>query len=294
MRCFTPPSKHAAYLLFELAISMMVLMVLMQFLFPLLANARQQSLDKTRLLDRLELSSALVDHFQSQLSPLFWKACGNGVGDHIEIGNADANVPERIEHKALLVGNDWLYANQNAQCSYPLKMTSLTPELPYACDWDAGDSVVFSSCRSSDKGLITQTTTTSTRFSFSNTELLDESGILLSQQGFVWYLAEGKSDDAFWRTPSLSGNSLELWSGINKLSIYPLLDLDANGALDTLDHEYGVFPLSQLKGLWIELMVKQAPCRYQDEALTDEYLNHRGDVWQYNSRCEYPLSFVVD
>lgn len=294
MSRFAPSSRCAAYLLFELAISMMVLMILMQLLFPLLSHARNQSLDKIRLLDRLELSSALEDHFQSQLSPLFGKACGNGIGNFIEIGSAEASLPERIGRKTLLAGSDWLLASQNAQCSYPLKMTSLTPVLAYACDWDVGDRVVFSNCHTSANGLITQITSASTGFSFSDAELLGESGILVSQRGFIWYLAKGKNDNAFWRTPSLKGNSLELWSGINKLSIYPLLDLDGSGALDALANEYGLYPLSQLKGLWVELMVRQVPCSYQKEGQTEEYFNHRGDVWQYNARCEYPLSFVID
>ncbi|OUR64027.1 hypothetical protein A9Q77_12215 [Marinomonas sp. 42_23_T18] len=294
MRYFSSPKKRSAYLLFELAISLLVLMVLMQFLFPLLANARHQSSDKIRLLDRLELKAAVMDHFQSQLAPLFFKACGNGNSDYIEIGRAIDNLPERISHKALLEGSDWLNASQNAQCNYPLTMTSLTPTLAYSCDWDVGDIVVFSSCNISAKGLITQVKSASTDFSFSNAALLGASGIVLSQQGFIWYLADGKSDDAFWRTPSLSGNSLELWSGITKLSIYPLLDLDDNGALDTLVSEYGVYQVSQLKGLWLELLVKQMPCRHQDTVSMEEYLNHRGDIWLYNARCEFPVSFVVN
>jgi len=294
MKAFTSPKKQSAYLLFELAISMMVLMVLMQFLFPLLANARHQSSDKIRLLDRLELKAAVIDHFQSQFAPLFFKACGNAKGDFLEIGHAADSLPERIDHKTLLEGTDWLNASQNAQCSYPLTIVDLTPKLAYSCDWSVGEAVIFSNCNVSAKGLVTQVKSASTDLSFSSTELLGESGMVLSQQGFIWYLADGKSDDAFWRTPSLSGNSLELWSGVSKLSIYPLLDLDDNGALDTLVSEYGIFQVSQLKGLWLELVVKQMPCRHQDEVLMEEYLNHRGDIWLYNARCEFPLSFVVN
>ena len=65
MTPYKSPNKTAAYLLFELAISLMVLMVLMQFLLPLLATARQQTSTKINMLDQLELKAAVMDHFQA-------------------------------------------------------------------------------------------------------------------------------------------------------------------------------------------------------------------------------------
>lgn len=298
MTPYKQPNKTAAYLLFELAISLMVLMVLMQFLLPLLATARQQTSIKINMLDQLELKAAVMDHFQAQLSPIFRKACANGVNINIEIGPAEGVLPERINSKTLLAQSDWLLASQNGLCSTPLVMSSLTPSLALTCDWDAGDEVIFSSCDASAVGVVNEVSSSSTSLRFSGGELIGLSGVLLSQHPYIWYLAKGKSDNAFWRTPALSGNSLELWDGINYMSIYPLLDLDANGTLDNLTKEYGTYPLAQIKGLWFEMIVKQSACEMDisssPQGVLTQYTNHRGLDWFYQQGCEFPLSFVVN
>ena len=294
MRVFHSLHKKQGFLLLELLISLLVLMVLMQLLLPLLINARNQALNKTRLLDQEVLKSALVDHFQSQLSPIFWRGCDNASVFEFEIGPWDAVLPARISHKTLVEKSDWLTASLKAVCSYPIEMTSLTPSVAFSCDWDAGDEVIFSSCEGASVGVINEVSSNATEFSFGDDELLNQSGFVYSVSGFSWYLAPGKSDLAFWRTPSLSGNSLELWDGIQIMSIYPLLDEDLNGTWDALDTRYGRYSTTQLKGLWFELLVSQGDCNQQAQSIQADYVNQRGVTWSYHPRCEFVISFVVN
>ena len=291
MKYYSPTKSLTGYLLFELAVSLVVLMVLMQVLLPMLANVRDQSVQKTRLLARTELKQAVIDHFQSQLAPLFWRACQNANGLNIEIGRSDQVLPERINNKSLLAQSDWLNAPLLGRCSSPFEMTSLQPATSYACDWP--DEVVCSSCETSDLGVVMLANDKGAEFAFNNDEIIGQSGFILSKQRFIWYLAKGKVDNAFWHTPELGGNSLELWSGIHNISIYPLLDLDDNGSFDTLGGDYGSYPISRLKGLWLEMRVRQSGCDVEHFQSNAEFVNHRGDVWQYQPRCEFILSFVV-
>lgn len=291
MKHYVSPNKSLAYLLFELVVSLAVLMILMQLLVPVLANVRNQSLRKTQLLEQFELKAAVIDHFQSQLAPIFWQACGRGNGFVLEIGSSSIDLPDRINNKALLAQSDWLLASHIGRCNYPIEMLSLAPSIAYACDWS--DDVIFSSCSMSDLGLVKEQDDMRTDFTFNNVALLGKTGFVLSKEPFIWYLAPGKVDNAFWRTPELSGNSLELWSGIKKMSFSPLLDTNNDGAFDTVTSAYGSYQVSQLKGLLLELLVTQDTCvQYKDEP-EKEFVNQRGDIWRYSARCEFILSFVV-
>ncbi|EAQ65415.1 hypothetical protein MED121_22127 [Marinomonas sp. MED121] len=293
MRPFPVLKNYHGYLMFELAISLTVLMVLMQFLLPLVSHVRDQASTKERLLQRVRLTNAVMDHFQSQLAPIFFKGCGKGESLTIEIGSATGTLPDRISSKDLMAQSDWLVASHNGVCSYPMSFNTLSPTLAYVCDWDEGERVTFSSCYGEASGVINEVNTKDTLLHFSDGALLGESGILLSEQGFIWYVAQGMDAAAFWRTPSESGNSLELWSGISKLAVYPLLDTDQSGRLDQLKSDYGLYPLNQIKGVWLELMVIQANCDVNTSNNEAIYTSHRGEVWRYNPSCEFPLSFIV-
>ena len=284
-------STFAGYLMFELAVSMLVLMVLMQLLLPVLASVRQQANTKGRLLSRIELEAAVMDHFQSQLAPMFWRGCGNASGLTFTIGAAKQTLPERIDNKAVIAQSDWLSAAHLGVCAYPIQVTSLSETIPYTCEWT--DEVIFSNCDISSQGVVEQVGSSRTDLTFYDSEVLGRSGLVLSKQTFIWYLAPGKLEDAFWHTPGESGNSLELWSGIRHMSFYPLLDSDSDGTFDTMTVEYGTYPASQLKGLWVELAVAEKVCSQEEKSIEQEFVNYRGEVWHFYPKCEFIIRFVV-
>lgn len=284
-------SSLAGYLMFELAVSMLVLMVLMQLLLPILASVRQQADTKGRLLSRVELEVAVMDHFQSQLAPIFWRGCGNAANLTFTVGTASQILPERIDNKAVLAQSDWLRAPHLGACTYPIKITDLSETIPYSCEW--ADEIVFSNCDISSQGAVEEVGSSSMDLVFYDSEILGKSGFVLSKQTFIWYLSPGKLEDAFWHTPEEAGNSLELWSGIRHMSFYPLLDKDSNGTFDTMTIEYGTYPISQLKGLWIELVVKEKACSQAEKKVEQEFINYRGESWRFHPKCEFVIRFVV-
>jgi len=307
-------SKHNGYLMVELLVSLVIVLVLMQFLLPLLNNSRNQMLSKMRVMDRIELKEAIVDHFQSQLAPILWRACGvastgnaieNSVDNSemkntmlVQIGNSAGVLPERLINKNIAQSTDWLMATQRGICRYSTRLSSLALTLPYSCSWDAGDEIVFEQCGGFSYGIVEKVTTTESHVKFSDESLLkegnesDENGVVVGHNPYIWYLNKKERYTGFWRTPQISGNSLELWSGIEKLAIYPLLDIDLDGAFDTLATEYKMYSLAQLKGFWLELIVNDMRCN-STSVHDSNYQNHRGVSWSYNTDCAFPLQFMV-
>ncbi|KZM41485.1 hypothetical protein OA92_13855 [Marinomonas sp. SBI22] len=291
MKPLISANAFAGYLMFELAVSFAVLLILMQLLLPVLSNVRQQTNTKLRLLSRIELEAAVIDHFQSQLAPMFWRACGNASDLTFTIGAADQTLPERIDNKSVLAQSDWLNATHIGTCAYPVEVSNLSQTINYGCEW--ADEIIFSNCDMSSQGVVERVGDISTDVKFYDSDVIGRSGFVLSKQAFIWYLAPGKLEDAFWHTPEASGNSLELWSGVRYLSFYPLLDIDSDGTFDTMTTNYGTYFVSQLKGLWIELIVKEKTCTQAEKEIEQEFMNYRGEVWRFFPKCEFIIRFVV-
>ena len=131
-------------------------------------------------------------------------------------------------------------------------------------------------------------TSTQTQIQLMDDTAIGKSGILESQDGFYWYLSPGKNGGtAFWRTPEESGNSLELLNGIERLAIFPLLDENNDGSVDTLVTNYGDFSLKALRGLWIEYQYVLDDCQSERGVqLEQSYLSMRSETWSYTSPCQ--------
>ena len=150
----------------------------------------------------------------------------------------------------------------------------------------------FSSCESYFPGQILSVSAQHSRIELIGGELVEDaigqSGIIESQDEFYWYISEGKGgQNAFWRTPRESGNSLELWSGIERLSVFPLLDDNLDGRVDALDTGYGQFSLAKVRGLWVEYQYRLHDCKSErDTQLAQDYRSMRGETWRYFSPCQ--------
>lgn len=291
------------FLMIELLVSLAVLMLLMSLLLPMVKSNRDQLDSKTEVIERIALKEAVVDHFQAQLSSILWRACANptdkdidelvqqGAG-WIEIGTNTSELPERLTTKDLPNSTDWLQAYQRGICRYSIRIDALSEELPYTCSWDEGDEVLFEYCDDMALGMVENVSSTKTDVTFYDDAIVGEMGTILSHDPYIWYLNDRSTYTAFWRTPQVTGNSLELWAGVEKLAIYPLLDTNSDGRMDTLSADYGAYALWQVKGFWLEVVVTDNSC--DDEQTDSSYNTHRGETWSYASDCSFPLQLVVN
>lgn len=294
------------YLLIELLVAMAIGIMILQSLVPILRQSRLQLTQQIQSMDRIALKSAIVDHFQAQLAPILWQACkaieqakNDESPQQFHLGKAeDSNLPIRINNKQPLLETDWLLALATGDCRYSTQLTQLSVEIPLSdCDWQRKESVVFQNCQHHYQGQVIQQSNSHTRLQFTNTELIGQSGIVSQQIPYFWYVAPSTSNQsigAFWRMGATKGRALELWFGVDKLALYPLLDINTDGQVDTLAAHYGAFPMRQLKGLWLELIVHDMACNPQAKPEPKQrYHTHRGKTWLYDRTCAFPMQFVV-
>ncbi|TBR42832.1 type II secretion system protein [Marinomonas agarivorans] len=297
------------YLLIELLVSLAIGVIILQLVLPVLTQGRQQAQRHLQQMDRVALKAAIVDHFQAQLAPIFWRACRTILPTdeedalpfsipHLHIGQASStNLPNKLATKILLPQTDWLLATAINDCRYSALISEIPVGLPYTCSWRRGDKVMFDNCHHQIEGEVINTDKYHTRLWFQSAGLLGQSGVISQQEKYVWYLAQGKAEQfsgAFWRMPQEKGNALELWAGVEKLAFYPLLDRNTDGRIDTISVNYGGFPLQQVKGLWLEIIANDVNCEpIATKSQLNEYATYRGAIWQYDPVCAVPMQFVV-
>lgn len=293
----------------SLMLEVMVACALMAIILPLIGPAVWRLQERHRLavtyLSQQTFHSALKSQFVAHWSRLRPAGCSVNDDVYLTIGRGTQE-PSRLVRRDVEERSDWLEATDYGACR--LSVGPLTNPLNIsnapACDLSIGDLLTVSTCLGHADAQVIRTSRDQTRlqlssFVFSNKErqtdgskkalsLLGQSGILESQEPFYWYVGQGKNGQpSFWRTPGMSGNSLELWSGLKRMAIFPLLDEDQDGVADTIDKHYGDYALSHTLGLWVEYLYQLPDCDLSERLQIEKvYHSMRGNVWHYQSPCQ--------
>jgi hypothetical protein len=289
----------------SLLIELLVVCALIALFLPLVVTALVRMQERHLLAqtyqDQQTIKAAIDAHFQAQWARLVPASCL--VSDDLFLTiESGMSPPLRLATRIVDKESDWLRGVDYGLCRGSVSVADNPFETRLSCHWKVGDNVRFSSCESYHQGQVLSVSAqkssiqlagdTFTEGNFAEGKVTEsaigQSGIIESQDGFYWYVSEGKEGrNAFWRTPLESGNSLELWNGVERLSVFPLLDDDQDGMVDALDTRYGHFALSHLRGLWVEYQYRLNDCKSErNTQLEQEYLSMRGDVWRYSSPCQ--------
>lgn len=278
-------------LIIELLVVCSLVALLLPFLVVALLRMQERHLLIKTYQDQQVIKAAIDAHFQAQWSRLRPASCliDESLFLIIESGMSP---PLRLATRTIDKESDWLRAVDYGLCRGTVRVNGNPLDTSLSCHWKAGDSVRFSSCESYFPGQILSVSAQHSRIELIGGELVEDaigqSGIIESQDEFYWYISEGKGgQNAFWRTPRESGNSLELWSGIERLSVFPLLDDNLDGRVDALDTGYGQFSLAKVRGLWVEYQYRLHDCKSErDTQLAQDYRSMRGETWRYFSPCQ--------
>ena len=238
-------------------------------------------------LDQAEFHTALTAQFQAHWARLLPAGCYLETGLSLTIGSADAR-PVRLSQRSLAAQSDWLEAMDYGACRLSLDTITTPLEKANHCDLSVGDWVRLASCRASQQSQVFQASEQLFSVHVLDSDLLGDSGILESQQAFYWYAGAGKNgQQALWRTPQVSGNSLELWTGLIALTVSPLLDENQDGFVDTIDARYGTYSLAKVRALWVEYMYELTSCKATSQRpITQSYETLRGEYWEYLAPCQ--------
>ena len=276
----------------ELLVAAFIVALVMPFLVRALSALFAQQQSAGQYLHTLQVQDALVDQLSSQWSRLAPAGCYQDEHAIIRIQSA-AQPPLLLKSRSLEATSDWLAGNDYGLCRLSVQASSTKITMPATCYWPKATKVTFSSCQGRYKGTVSASGRQQMTVTLQNNAGVGQSGVIEAEQGFYWYLATGKSASlALWRTPSERGRSLELWQGLQKLAIYPLLDLDQDGRVDSIDRRYGDYDLRQVKALWVEFSYRLAECRNpQTTALT--YRTLRGQLWTYQPPCEHVATHII-
>ncbi|NLQ18423.1 hypothetical protein HGG82_12440 [Marinomonas sp. M1K-6] len=278
-------------LLVELLLVCALIAMFLPFLVTALSRLQERHLLAETYQQQQALNAAIEAHFQAQWSRLVPANCRPNDALFLTI-QSGASPPDRLASRSVAADSDWLQGRDYGLCRRAIEVSENPFESTLACHWKAGDRVTFSSCESYYQGEVLSVSTHKSVIQLAGDGTADgaigQSGMLESQDGFYWYVSKGKDGlNAFWRTPEESGNSLELWNGIERLSVFPLLDNNQDGLVDTLDTRYGDIRLTHLRGLWVEYQYRLSDClAIDDQWQTQEYTSMRGDSWQYASPCQ--------
>lgn len=293
-------SSQTGWVLLEVMISTLIIMLLLTFMVPILHQAKQHNEIVQQRFQAQSWIEGFKDNLKAQWEKLAWFGCNSLSDITIEIGHSDAaNLPSRVRNKAIQGKSDWMKASLLGECLDFHTIDKNTFTFSSDCKWKAKQEIVFSHCLAPRTGWVDSVSGAMVSIQLNETvdaaqTSMSSSGLLLSKQEFVWYLAQGKGEHmSFWRAPLASGNALELWSGIKQIAIYPLLDLDFDGRLDELSTEYGKYTASSLKAIWVESLVVYENCKTKTNDPLIKYKNFRGDTWIYNGRCEFVADFIV-
>ncbi|BDX03371.1 hypothetical protein MACH16_21190 [Marinomonas pontica] len=282
----------------SLLIELLVVCALIALFLPLLVTAFAQMQERHLLAqthqDQRAIKAAIDAHFQAQWARLRPASCRIDATLLVMIGSG-TSAPSRLAARDVDETSDWLMGVDYGLCRGTTTVRENPLDVTLDCHWNAGDNVSFASCESNVKGQVFSTSARKSVIKLENDLVIGQSGIIESEDGFYWYLSEGmQGRKALWRTPDVSGTSLELWNGIERLSFFPLLDNSGNGMVDTLDTQYGAFPVTQLRGLWVEYLYRMDDCKLETSTLIEqEYRSMRGDIWRYSSPCQGVGNHIV-
>ncbi|MCB5161344.1 hypothetical protein [Marinomonas algarum] len=285
-------------LLLEVLVVCLLIALFLPFLVSALANVQNRHLLAQQYQNQFALQSAIETHFQAQWTRLLPAGCSLDERASITIQSGSIP-PDRLASRRVFSESDWLYGESYGLCQGSFTVTeNPQQEIALACHWKEGETARFITCRDHYLGQIIDINSRGnvSDIMFESDDVIGQSGILASQDGFYWYLSPGKDGSrAFWRTPAIKGNSRELFKNIERLAIFPLLDLDGDGAVDALATEYGEFSLEQVRALWVEYQYRLSDCR---ESLSDqaaqEYVSMRGDQWIYRSPCQHVGNQIIN
>ncbi|MBJ7539104.1 hypothetical protein [Marinomonas transparens] len=278
-------------LLLELLVAILLLSLILPFVVTATARLHERYQLAQTYLEQHKVKNAIEEHFRSQWSRLVPANCCDDETLFLTIQSGHS-VPSRLSKRPLSAQSDWLKGSDYGLCRTSVTITTNPLETGLSCHWKAGNRVSFSSCDARYQGQVLSVSSSRTKIELMDEAALGQSGILASEDAFYWYLGEGKNgQNALWRTPEGSGNSLELWAGLERLSIFPLLDNDKDGLVDAIDSRYGDFSLQTLRGLWVEYLYELSDCAINPNAKqapqrNREYRSMRGDTWHYQAPCQ--------
>ncbi|MFT2096996.1 hypothetical protein ACMUMQ_01450 [Marinomonas sp. 2405UD66-6] len=280
-------SQLKGSLLLELLVVCLLISLFLPFLVAALGRLQERHFLAQIYQDQHKFKAAIDAHFNAQWARLVPSNCYDGSDMFLTIGSGSAK-PDRLSSRVVMATSDWLKGADYGSCRSALTISENPFSTTLDCHWQAGDSVTFSNCAAQFHGQVLSVTSTQTQIQLMDDKAIGQSGVLESQDGFYWYLSPGKNGGtAFWRTPEESGNSLELLNGIERLAIFPLLDENNDGSVDTLVKSYGDFNLKTLRGLWIEYQYALDDCQSERGAqLEQSYFSMRGETWAYTSPCQ--------
>jgi hypothetical protein len=289
-----PQSRLAGSILLEL----MLVCALLAILLPLLVSPFWQLQKRHSLiltyLDQAKYQTALGAQFTAHWARLLPAGCYLDSTLSLTIGSAQ-NVPVRLSQRSMSSQSDWLEGMDYGACRVSLDSIQAPLITSNDCDLNVGELVRVASCEASVQAQVTQATDLAVRFDLLGNSVLEQTGILETRMPFYWYVGEGKNgQQALWRTPTVSGNSLELWSGVMALSVSPLLDEDQDGLVDTIDSRYGSYSLSKVRALWVEYLYELEPCQAATQIpLAQQYQTLRGERWEYLAPCQGVANQII-
>jgi type II secretory pathway pseudopilin PulG len=281
-------------LLIELLVVIVLVSLFLPFLVTALSRLQERHLLAQTYQDQHKIKAAIDAHFKAQWTRLVPANCSDDDDLFLTI-QSGASKPDRLSSRTVMENSDWLRGVDYGSCRASVTVSENPFETALDCHWKAGDSMTFSNCATSYSGQVLSVTSTKSTIQLdddftleSSGSLIRQSGVIESQDGFYWYLSPGKDGwTAFWRTPEESGNSLELWNGVERLTVFPLLDEDNDGVVDTLTTDYGDYSLQSLRGLWVEYQYRLNDCKSSSGVQLDQdYVSMRGDTWKYKSPCQ--------
>lgn len=274
-------------LLIEMLVACALISLFLPFLVSALARLQERHLLAQTYQDQHEIKAAIDAHFQAQWARLVPANCAMDESLFLTIQSGESP-PVRLASRKVSSGSDWMKGTDYGLCRGAVTVSSNPFETNLSCHWKVGDRTNFSSCESSFSGQVVSVSSHKSKIELTDDLAIGQSGMIESQGGFYWYVSPGKEGgDAFWRTPEENGNSLELLNGIERLSIFPLLDEDDNGLVDSLDTRYGPFALNKLRGLWVEYQYRLSNCKSdRQEPFAQSYHSMRGGDWHYLSPCQ--------
>ncbi|ETX11034.1 hypothetical protein MUS1_11675 [Marinomonas ushuaiensis DSM 15871] len=287
-----------AHLCGSLLVELLVVIVLVSLFLPFLVTALSRLQERHLLAktyqDQHKVKAAIDAHFKAQWTRLVPANCNDDADVFLTI-NSGLFKPDRLSSRTVMDNSDWLRGVDYGSCRTSITVSKNPFDTPLDCHWKVGDSMTFSNCAASYSGQVLSVTSTKSTIQLDDDFTLElsgslesQSGVIESQDGFYWYLSPGKDGlAAFWRTPEESGNSLELWNGVERLAVFPLLDENNDGLVDTLDTRYGDYSLKSVRGLWVEYQYRLSNCKSSSGVQLDQnYISMRGDTWHYASPCQ--------
>ena len=279
--------KVKGSLLMELLVVCGLLAVLLPLLVIAISRMQERHFLAQTYQDQHIMKAAIDAHLKSQWERLRPAGCRLDESLNVTI-DSGMSPPMRLVTRVIDKYSDWLHGADFGLCRSSVTVKTNPMDSAMNCHWKAGDKANFSSCESNFKGEVLSVSAQKARIKLEDDLAIGQSGVLESEEGFYWYITDGKEGwNALWRTPAESGNSLELWNGIERMAIFPLLDNNLDGLADTLETRYGHFPLHKVRGLWVEYQYRLGDCiADRDTELLQEYHSMRGEKWHYYSPCQ--------